>query len=232
MSVPPGTTDVDDTTGLPRTPARELLKRIDIGLMTGLAALLLSFVGILTSRATFKMNQNTQKASVMPIIDVDLAYNTSGEPLTFSAKLDNVGVGLADIRRVSAFVNGEPATEADFQAAVMSPNMKAWATPVDGEAVNYLRAGESTTPLRFVIRNAFQARAGDYFDGKLGVPLAGADLEVCYCSVFDDCWVVRHIDRAPPAPVVSCGVDGPAQDVFQDWREQRIRAAANEETSP
>ena len=70
MSDPSETTGID----LSKKPDKSILKRIDIGMTTGLAALLLSFVGIMTSRATFNMNQETQKARVLPIIDVDLGY--------------------------------------------------------------------------------------------------------------------------------------------------------------
>jgi len=225
MSGPSGSTGLD----LSKEPHQSILKRIDIGLMTGLVALLLSFVGIMTSRATFKMNQETQKARVMPIIDIDLGYDTSGAPLTFSVKLDNVGVGLADIRSVEAFVNGEPGNESTFQSAVMSPRMTEWAEVINGEAVNYLRAGDSVVTHSNVIKNPFQARANEYFSGKLGVPLSGADIKVCYCSVFEDCWTVSFVDRKPPEPTKSCGINGAPKDVFEEWRETRNTASADQD---
>ena len=228
MTLPPGSTDDDLSDG--KMPARALLKRIDIGLTTGLLALLLSFVGILTSRATFKMNQETQKARVLPVIDIDMGYNTSGAPLTYTLGLENVGVGLADIRRLSVFVDAEPATgEEQFRDAVMSPRMAAWARTRDGEAVNYLRAGDRTTPIQFVIENAFQARAGEYFESN---PAPRAEVEVCYCSAFDDCWTVRHHDRRAPQAVDSCGTTGAVQDDVQGWRDARIASDLSEEDTP
>ena len=70
MSGPSETTGID----LNKNPHKSLLKRIDIGLMTGLCALMLSLVGVVTSRASFKMAQDTQKARVLPIIDIDMGY--------------------------------------------------------------------------------------------------------------------------------------------------------------
>ena len=224
MALPPGSND-----GTGSRPAAALLKRIDIGLTTGIIAVFVAFMSLLVARTQTQMAQETQKAQILPIIDIDLGYNTSGSPLTLSVNLDNVGVGLADIRSVEAFVNGEPADETTFKSSVMSPNMSDWADVVDGESVNYLRAGDSVITHSYVISNPYQARANDYFSGKLGVPLAGADIEVCYCSVFEDCWTIRFVDRKPPEPTKTCGVEGAPKDVFEAWRETRNAASADQD---
>ena len=63
-------------------PATALLKRIDIGLTTGIVAVFVAFLSLLVARTQTKMAQETQKAQILPIIDIDLGYNTSGSPLT------------------------------------------------------------------------------------------------------------------------------------------------------
>jgi len=226
---PPGATD-DDSNGVVATkrPAKELLKRIDIGLATGILGVMIALFSLFLGSQQARFNLDSRAASVMPIINVDLGYNTSGEPLTYTVRLDNVGVGLANIRSVRTIVDGKPASEAALKSAVMSPGMQTWSEIRDGIPVGYLQAGTAAEPLAWIISNPYQARAGDYFSGKLAaphdVPMAGADVEVCYCSVFDTCWTVGHLDREPPEEVRSCGVDGAPDDAFQNWREARLAA--------
>jgi len=221
MTLPTGT-----TTDGGRVPARALLQRIDIGLTTGIIAVLVAFLSLIVAHSQTKMALETQKANVLPIIDIDRGYNTSGAPLEFSVALNNVGVGLADIRSVKTRIKGKLVTEDEFISAVMSPNMKAWADTLDGEATGFLRAGESQVLTTYSIRNAFQARAADYFSGKSGVPMDGVDIEVCYCSVMKDCWTVSYLDRKRPQDVNSCKVGDVPEDSFEDYRETRRMAAA------
>jgi len=225
MSVPPGTTDNVNK------PAKALLQRIDIGLTTGIIAVLVAFLSLIVAHSQTKMALETQQANVLPIIDIDRGYNTSGSPLEFKVALNNVGVGLADIRAIRALVKGEPVTEDEFISAVMSPNMKAWSETIDSESTGFLRAGESQVLTTYSIRNAFQARAADYFSGKAGVPMDGVVIEVCYCSVMKQCWTVRYLDRKTPQDVKTCGVGDVPEDAFENYRETRRMAAAKTSNS-
>lgn len=218
MTVPPGSTD-----DIASTPAKALLKRIDIGLMTGLTALLLSFVGILTSRATFKMNQETQKARVLPIIEVDMGYESIGDrsEAIFVTRLTNVGAGLAHVQRVTPTQNGAPVeTIQAFDDAIMNRRMRNnVGYPIATAATGYLRAGQSVEPRRYRM-GAAGSELGAYLRGEYGPPLDGLDLDVCYCSVFEDCWTVKYLDRKLPKPVDSCGIDDVPVDAFQNYVDQ------------
>ena len=208
------------------TPHKSLLKRIDIGLVTGLCALLISFVGILTSRATFKMNQETQKVRVLPIIDIDMGYRgkpdaTGAERQYFEVTLSNVGAGIAHIQSVVPSAKGEPLdTYEAFEDVIMTGRMRSWATLTEAPATGYLRAGDAMTPSSYRIGGS----SGDlqaYLRGQWGTPLDGLDLKVCYCSVFDDCWTVSYADRKSPEPVSSCGIGETTEDRFRDYIDQR-----------
>lgn len=225
MTVPPGSTDDDVIDG--KMPARALLKRIDIGLTTGIAALFLSLVGVITSRATFKMNQETQKARVLPIIETDLGYENIGDrsEARFVVRLSNVGAGLAHVQRVVPLQNGEPLdTIQAFDDAIMNRRMRNnVGYPVTDAATGYLRAGQSVVPRAYRM-GAAGSELGAYLRGQYGPPLDGLDLEVCYCSVFDDCWVVRHADRRQPQPVDSCGIGDTTVDYFRNYQDQTAAA--------
>ncbi|WP_026942459.1 hypothetical protein [Hellea balneolensis] len=225
MAVPPGATDDNQMS----SPSKSLLKRIDIGLMTGLCALLISFVGILTSRATFKMNQETQKARVLPIIDIDLGYLTKATARGdvqphFEITLNNFGTGLANIQSVSVLQKGEPVTGYKaFEDAIMTPRLRGWARLTEKPAAGYLRAGDSVTPISFSMGSPGSELTA-YLRGQWGTPMDGVDVSVCYCSVFDDCWTVKFLDKKAPQPAKDCGITDIPKDNFQTYIDQRAAA--------
>lgn len=219
MTLPDGSTDQSQL----NNPSKSLLKRIDIGLTTGLCALLLSFVGVMTSRANFNMAQETQKARVLPIIDIDMGYEDIGNrsEAAFVVRLSNVGAGLAHIQRVVPTQNGAPVdTIAAFDAAIMNGRMRSnVGFPVTDAATGYLRAGDSIEPRRYRM-GAAGSELGAYLRGEYGTPMDGLDMSVCYCSVFDDCWTVSFLDRKQPKPVDSCDIADTTVDYFQNYIDQ------------
>lgn len=225
MSGPSETTGVD----LTKEPHESILKRIDIGLMTGVCALLISFVGIMTSRATFKMNQETEKARVMPIIAIDMGYlekaTARGEVKPhFEVSLNNVGTGIAHIQRVSPLQNGKTITDyTAFENVIMTPRMRGWAKLTEQPGSGYLPAGKSVTPVSYNMGSPGSELTA-YLRGEWGTPMENLDIEVCYCSVFDDCWTAKFLDRKRPNPVKSCGVEDVPADQFQTYIDQRTAA--------
>ena len=92
-------------------PTRAMSKRIDIGLVTGICAVLISLMALITSRAQMKAYERTQKAAVMPVIDIYLGYTAHSDYRWFEVKLNNVGAGIAYIQSAVPTINGEPVTE-------------------------------------------------------------------------------------------------------------------------
>ena len=224
-------TNTDPTRGLDleKQPHKSILKRIDIGLTTGLCALAISFIGIVTSRATFKMNQETQKARVLPIIDIDMGYvkkpNAKGEIRdNYQVTLNNVGAGIAHIQSVNPTINGEAIGDYQtFEDAIMTRRMRSWAGLTEKPAAGYLRAGDSVTPVSFYM-GASEGELRAYLRGEWGKPFDGLDITVCYCSIFDDCWTVNYVDHKAPRPVNNCGTDDTPIDGFQAFADQRMNA--------
>ena len=212
-----------------RQPHKSLLKRIDIGLLTAVLALIISFVGIITSYATYKLEQRTQEAEVLPIVEIDLGYrgkpDASGDVRQyFEVNLNNVGAGLAHIQSVVPMQNGAPFADYEaFDLAVMTGRMRGWATLTEAPATGYVRPGESLTPVSFRIGGA-EGDLRAYLRGQWGTPLEGVDVSVCYCSVLDDCWTVQFLDRKQPKPVRSCKIGETTEDGFQDFIDQRLAA--------
>ena len=217
-----------------KQPHKSLLKRIDIGLLTAILALLISFIGIITAYAAHQLEEKTQKAEVLPIIDIDLGYlgktDAGGDTRQFfEVSLNNVGAGLAHVQSVTPTVHGETVTEYTvFDETIMTGRMRSWATLTERPATGYVRPGEALTPVSYRIGGA----SGDltaYLRGEWGTPMDGLDVSVCYCSVFKDCWTVNFLDRKEPKPVRSCGITDTTIDVFQDYIDQRLAARQSAE---
>lgn len=209
-----------------KKPHSAIIRRIDAGLMTGLCALFLSLVGVVTSRATFKMNQETQKTQVLPIIDIDMGYVRRDSYRFFEVTLNNVGAGIAYIQMATPTINGEPVTDYKaFEDAVMTRRSRGWARLTEQNAAGFLRAGKSVTPISYRWAGS-NSDIDAYLAGEYGTPFDGLDVKACYCSVFEDCWTVSYIDRKRPQPVKHCGVGDVPQDQFQNYVDERAIARA------
>ena len=218
MSIPTGSAGPTGS-----KPAAALLKRIDIGLTTGVVAVFVAFMSLLIARAQTKMSLEAQKASVLPIIDIDLGYENISDRSNalFAVRLNNVGAGIAHIQKVVPLQNDQPIKDVDsFDLAIMNGRMRGnVGYPITDSAAGFLRAGESVTPRSFRM-GAAGSELGAYLRGEYGPPLDGLDVEVCYCSVFKDCWTVKYLDRKLPESVKTCGIEDAPVDMFQTYIDQ------------
>ena len=223
MPTPLGSNDTSQV----KQPARALLKRIDIGLTTGIVAVFVAFLSLLVAQSQTKMALDAQKASVLPIIDIDMGYENVGDrsEAAFVVRLNNLGAGLANIQRVVPLQNGAPVRDiAAFDKAIMNGRMRSnVGYPTVSSAAGYLRAGDSITPRRYRM-GAAGSELGAYLRGDFGPPLDGLDIKVCYCSVFKDCWSVTYLSRLEPKPVKSCGITDAPIDYFQTYIDQTAAA--------
>ena len=219
MTIPTGSTD---ETQISR-PAKALLTRIDIGLITGIVAVFVAFLSLIVARSQTLLAQDTAKAAVLPIIAIDMGYENIGDRsnATFVVRLNNVGAGLAYIQSVIPTQNGEPVeTVQAFDDAIMTRRMRSNAGfPSATPAAGYLRAGESLTPRQYRM-GAAGSELGAYLRGQFGTPLDGLDVNVCYCSVFEDCWTVSYAKRETPKPVKTCNIANTPIDYFQNYIDQ------------
>ena len=55
-------------------PSKSLLKRIDIGLITAVCAVFISFLALIVAKKEIDIAVQAQKASILPIIDINLGY--------------------------------------------------------------------------------------------------------------------------------------------------------------
>ena len=207
-------------------PSKSLLKRIDIGLTTAVAAVFISLLALVVAKKEIDLAVKAQKASILPIIDIDFGYTGKLEDQKvnkyFEIILSNVGAGIAHIQTVAITQNDKKLTDyTAFEDSIMTRRMRSWARLTEKSAAGYLRAGESITPVSYKM-GAAESDLSAYLRGQWGEPMDGVNVEVCYCSVFEDCWKVNYLDRKVPQAVKSCGIGDEVEDVFQDFIDQRV----------
>ncbi|MCB2112407.1 MAG: hypothetical protein KDD85_02530 [Parvularculaceae bacterium] len=148
-----------------------------------------------------------QHASVWPLINTEFTVDPSPEGLALEMSVSNRGVGPALIESASLLVNGEPvAGRAALLNSIFGDNQPAGSASLVGSSLesNALGAGESVQLFRMTWQAneenvaAFSALGQRYINGE------GADirLEICYCSVFNRCYV--SFEEGRPKTVRSC----------------------------
>jgi hypothetical protein len=190
-----------------------------LDLILPITALFVSLVSILIAwhhsqimRELVHENERIVAAESLPYLDIyssEVASDLKTPALRLS--IQNEGVGPARIAEVSMTVNGKPVP--DFNTLVdqcCAPGLLR-AKGVDAKQYRSLRNGEvvlSSVRDRMI-------RPGDAADvfawpitpqnkpvvDRLQAGLASdvVNISVCYCSVFDDCWVRTDSDRRPAA---------------------------------
>lgn len=203
---------------------KSILKRVDVGLVIGVLAIMVSYLAVMAAKDEVETAQATQKAMTLPVIQIDMGYNYQTEPYTYSIALKNSGPGLAYIQNVYPLVGDKRIEDyKELQKIIMNGRMLSNATFSGHTAGGYLSAGDTVIPWQFKWGKSGRNEIRAYLRGAYGPPMKDLDLEVCYCSIFDDCWITRASDHKKPKVVTSCGSTDTQDDFFDETL--KLRAA-------
>ncbi len=183
----------------PASRTERLFARIAV-LQTALTVIALGVSALAMYAALVEANSSRRqtKAAVWPHLDAGYGVfdgaDGDADGVFFVA---NRGIGPARIRTASVTVDGEPAT--------------GWR-----DALNRLYEGETRPAWSYI---TLTPRVVDPGDLVSVLTISNADdarrlrssgkserlaVEICYCSVFDECWLQHHPDRGDPDPVKAC----------------------------
>jgi len=152
-------------------------RKMGASMATAVAAGLVGLCALGVSVYEAYLMRQQQMASVMPILEAWSSYSSEG----FSVNLANKGLGPAILRSVRVSVDGTPKhswTDVYEEVLGMRPTMLG-TSAVSG---NVAAPGERVSMIRF----ARDDSAAAIWRGSERVAL-----ELCYCSVFDECWKHR-----------------------------------------
>ncbi len=203
--------DASDDATSSQVRAESALKSSRMAQWGSLLALTVSAMALAVgSYQTFLMQRQTRlmqvqaRASVWPRVDISYAYDDSGSNAGFRLRLENNGVGPAIVRWVRVTMDGKAI---HHWTQVLSAVIDAKGTAhAEFSGVRNVVIPPSTN--RDTLITALSVHDADIAK-KIYDARDRLDMEVCYCSVYEDCWTSSWKDsqKQPTAVCRSSGGD-------------------------
>ena len=176
-------------------------------------ALFISFLALLVSWNQTKIAGQTQKDSILPVIEIVQGYNILSEKLEFTVDVQNVGMGVARIQS-ALLLSSNVATNdiKGWESSFMTSEMRnATSSTQSSTVVGYILPGNKKTALKYKWDSAFEGNeeVHQYLEKVFANNNNSAKIQICYCSIYNDCWFV--ISESLPQKTKSCG---PKADIF------------------
>jgi len=153
-----------------------------------ITAIVLSICALLVSVLEVSAIRDEQRIQVWPYIDLASRYNSEG----FFIEATNKGIGPARVRSLEMFLDDEPVDDLDSMIVQVLGKKNAFSYDVyksSNPSRSVLSPGDMST--LFSVPWTPQTR-------QLTENMSGTfSLTLCYCSVYDDCWLARLNDGEP-----------------------------------
>jgi hypothetical protein len=190
-------------------------------LAAALAALIALFVAIDQGRVM----RAQQHASVMPILDAEVQLNDNGSTVELAVVLRNDGVGPAFVESLRILSDGVPMETWDQFNTVIFPEALRSADIFNGATVRGALGAGRQQPVVSFTWNRDDANEAAFLDLLERIVSTGShiQIETCYCSVFDQCWIAEPGDTAQAGTVRSCPNAG--DDVYAQLSATRPLAS-------
>ena len=177
-------------------------------------AVIISLISLWVAIETERANRQMVAASSWPMLQVDSSSVDEKGNSVLLFHVTNTGVGPAKVRSFERFYKGQPTTGAvQLIRACCQKNFVR--TPPDesdpkdffitgGVPGNVIRAGEVHTFIQLGLGAKNQA----VWNALNKARNADVTYRICYCSVFDECWLntVTGRNQLDPKPVDKCAV--------------------------
>ena len=174
--------------------------------LTGIGAMLVGIAALFVAWDQGRVMRAQQHGAVVPVIQLDGFITSTLEQREMGLRIQNNGVGPAMIGTVELLRDGEPTTDFDPLLLRMPAGFdRSWSS-VTGRA---LAPNGVVEPVVFRWdRDALDQQGLD----DVLAEWSRWDMRLCYCSVFDRCWVATA-SNARRIPVRQC--TGPTDDIFE-----------------
>lgn len=208
------------TLEMPETPEPKKTGHRWIDLIVAVSALSISVVSIFVARNTSETMEQLAHVSAWPFIQLGSGNATTDGQRELAFGAENVGTGPARIHTFTMSVDGEPLPRdghllTNMLRACCADEFRAASERAGGDVAALGYEMSSPVSSRFLAPNAeiYAIRWRRSEDNQ--ALWTSADMarqtgrivtSVCYCSVFDECWVARS-DSFPPEEVNSCTPD-------------------------
>ena len=183
-------------------PARHQLSNV-----TSALALSVSIFALAIGAWQTRLMQGQARASVWPHLSIGYTYNSNVDDNGFLWHVDNNGVGPARVETVTLALDGKPMKSwRDLLLALgFKGELHLSTSSLSGEVIPpSLNRETAIEPIRINQRDVATVF-------KNSIDRFG--MEICYCSVYDDCWIARW-QVTKVEPVARCESTGATR--FED----------------
>ncbi len=171
-----------------------------------LAAAIAALVALFVAFDQGRVMRAQQHASVMPILASSVQIDDNEDAFELSLHVRNDGVGPAFVESARVLSRGEPMQSLEQFYATILPDALQHDVVINGGTIRgALGAGRSQRLVSFV-----WTRTDDKTDGFIELVeriLSDGEhiqIETCYCSVFEQCWLAEPGDSARAGTVQTC----------------------------
>ena len=171
-------------------------------------AMLIGVVALFVAWDQAQVMRKQQHASVWPILTIDRSFNMKDDIVSFEFWIENAGVGPAVLKSARLRAGSEELSTwnvlRDRLPEPLAETERTHSASIGGRA---LAPGVNFAPYGLYWRDLDDPRAALRL---LNATFSDVSVDVCYCSVFDQCWIGSSLVDAEPQKVKTCpqGADG------------------------
>ena len=168
-----------------------------------MAAAIAALIALFVAWDQGRVMRQEIRASVWPALQVDGFSTQRDDAIVQGLNIQNAGVGPARIDSIAIFYRGALVADLEALSELFPGHTGRSATSVTGRIIG---AGDTVEVF------AFQAPRSEGDDAvEMMYDLASNyTVDVCYCSVLDECWMAHTSGSANPKPesVDACPLEG------------------------
>lgn len=172
-----------------------------------IAAIVIGVCALFVAWDQAQIMRKQQHASVLPAVNIAAGFSSESDAYVMTVLIRNDGIGPAMIESARLFVDGVPINDwPELRDRLLPPTLHANFSSSLDSAVGMLAAGEQSRAIQLNWPRNDDTRDGfETLKARVFSP-ASADtyLSICYCSVYDKCWVTSPINTARPQKVNKC----------------------------
>lgn len=169
-----------------------------------ISAIAISLVSLFLALQHGRVMERMVEATTWPYVMVDFSTaNPDGTPHV-TLRIMNKGVGPARVASLEVFYQDAPVEDAQtlLRAILRSPDATRRWPLLRSDVIDSVLASNET--VNVVDLDAENFSSEEYT--RVGAAFGELKFRTCYCSVFDDCWLLDTRKVPRPVDVKSCGV--------------------------
>lgn len=195
-------------------------KWLDVDKVIAITAMVTSVVAVFIAWDQSRLTRQSQRATFMPIMEIDKSLNSAYDQMSISLTVRNSGHGVGVVKAANLLHSDQQVENfSDLVADILPVELAekahfSWDT-VEG----YYAPGEHKPIIRFnwdetpENRTLFEA----YLNSDAAIRADQLSLEICYCSVFDQCWSRADTTRTLAARVKKCAAETSLTDLWINY---------------